>query len=180
LTSTVSASAQAISRWATLTLTADQARAVARACVAAGLSQLASSKGLGDPCLGQTPLFVTGGDVLEATAHDIEALRAHPALLHRKTPPNVRFWLATPAALPECPTPRPTGEQCDEYPFASTQEGGQFNRPSLKLISAADNSQQGILLNTDVYGVCGVGSTQPFFVLPVPMANVPTFAVCTR
>lgn len=44
-----------------------------------------------------------------------------------------------------CPPllPRPPGTQCDEYPFASTQQGGLLNGASSRTINAADNTTGG-------------------------------------
>lgn len=128
----------------------------------------------------QTPLFVTGGDVMQASRRDFDVLKTQPlrALLHRQIPPNDRAWLFTAAALPNCVSPRPTGQQCDEYPFASAVEGGEANSPSVKMISAADNTYQGVWLNIRVFGPCRVAAAQPFFVLPIPVSGIPSFGVC--
>ncbi|MFG2291480.1 NucA/NucB deoxyribonuclease domain-containing protein [Streptomyces sp. NPDC048595] len=46
-----------------------------------------------------------------------------------------------------CPTgpshPRPAGKECDEYPFASTEEGGNKNLGSTRLIDKDDNQAAG-------------------------------------
>ncbi|MGI5202351.1 NucA/NucB deoxyribonuclease domain-containing protein [Spirillospora sp. CA-108201] len=48
--------------------------------------------------------------------------------------------------LQDCPSPRPTGEECDEYPFAATHQGaalhgkGDFN---WELVKDTDNSTEG-------------------------------------
>lgn len=46
-----------------------------------------------------------------------------------------------------CPTgpahPRPQGKECDEYPFASTKEGGNPAKGSTRLIAKGDNQKAG-------------------------------------
>ncbi len=69
---------------------------------------------------------------------------------------------------------------CDEYPFASTQPGGQFNfdlgKVSLRLVSRAEQSLQGGLLkwfNDSAGNVPAAGVA--FISLAIPF--LPSFAV---
>jgi len=52
------------------------------------------------------------------------------ALLHRKVPANSRNWLSNKNKVDTtiCPVPHGTvSQQCDEYPFNSSEEGGEDN-----------------------------------------------------
>lgn len=157
---------------ATVALTAAVAATVVRACAA-----MASTPGFGgaNPCRPDRKLFITGGDVREASQHDLEAIgRGKPFTLTRG-PSQSRTWLRK---EPACAGTVAGSLDCDEYPFSATLEGGQARRPSLKVINARDNQLQGSLLWNRFYrpGACNVQGT--FNVVPIPVPNVPTFGWC--
>ena len=64
-----------------------------------------------------------------------------------------------------CPPllPRPPGTQCDEYPFASTQQGGLLNGASSRLIDQDDNTTGGNELAA-FYRQNRVVDSDPFYV----------------
>jgi hypothetical protein len=153
-----------------VTLTLAAAAQITRRC-----QQLALDPANGtNPCGGK--IFVSGGDYMTATQHDLSAISGgSPALLNRIIPSWPRGWLASQW---ECFRPPFSGKDCDEYPFASSAQGGQFNGPSLKLIPIRDNRGQGSALGR-FYGRCNVWFGGLFAVVPVPNPGVPTFGICT-
>ncbi|MHA3948887.1 NucA/NucB deoxyribonuclease domain-containing protein [Cellulomonas bogoriensis] len=131
------------------------------------------------------PTFYGGrSDTPEATQHDAEAISRHPqwSQLNRKEPANSRDWLRD---APECDG-NSREIHCDEFPFASTRQGGASASPpvSLKLISRADNAAQGSKLAM-FYATCGISDGDTFLVVPLPEvpgipreSQAPTLAVC--
>lgn len=122
-------------------------------------------------CNGQTPIFLSGrSDVPEPTQHDLEAFLTNPAWLelNRKSPPNDRGWLEH---HPSCAGRIPDVLDCDEFPFNSTQQGGQFANPpvSLRVLDAPQNRLQGTKLNqfySHLY--CQVDDGDEFLAIPLP------------
>ena len=142
--------------------------------------------GSGDPVkeCSEKPIFASGrSDVSEATDHDIEALTQVPSwveLDYRPAAlnPSPSGWQN---AYPPCTNP--TAQQnCDEYPFRATEQGGAqaVPFPSLKLINGAQNQLQGSLYASFIT-TCHVTPTdKEFIVVPLPptSAGVPTLAIC--
>jgi hypothetical protein len=129
------------------------------------------------------PIFMSGrSDVPEATQHDTEALVSNPAwvrLNYRPAAqnPSSRTWYSSdPACLAAAP-----GQNCDEYPFFATEQGGgtAVPRPSLKAIDGLQNQNQGRLYGSFLT-VCAVESGDEFLAVPVPASapTVPTLAIC--
>ncbi|MFF7777414.1 NucA/NucB deoxyribonuclease domain-containing protein [Streptomyces tanashiensis] len=61
-------------------------------------------------------------------------------------PPAERFGPGKTVRRRTCPTslPRPKGTQCDDYPFASTTEGGGIiGKTQSRKMTAADHNRQG-------------------------------------
>lgn len=129
------------------------------------------------------PIFMSGrADVPEATEHDTEALASNPAwvqLNYRPAAqnPSSRTWYASD---PECLAAAP-GQNCDEYPFFATEQGGgaAVPRPSLKAVDGLQNQNQGRLYGSFLT-VCGVENGDEFLAVPVPASapTVPTLAIC--
>lgn len=130
--------------------------------------------------------FVSGQcDVPEATNHDIEALAQYPAwvTLNRKQPPNDRKWNDS---NPICQA-KVTVENCDEYPFAATQQrgGAAVPQPSLRVINGTQNQLQGSYLGA-FYGPpptgCDIQDGDPFLAVPVPptMPQLGTMKLCNK
>ena len=110
-------------------------------------------------------------------------------ILHR-TKPHSRSWLRRST---ECRRPnsgRAVGLDCDEYPFASTLEGGRANyqlgRVSLRPVPAWESPLQGALLS-QFYSRCKIPQTAaprgPFWSDPsafvsIAAADLPSFFVC--
>jgi hypothetical protein len=129
------------------------------------------------------PIFATGvTDVPEATEHDRKAItRRVPAwvLLNREYTEGKagQGW-----ATGRCDPPAGVEQDCDEYPFFSTFQGGPaaIPEPRLEAISRHDNRSQGNKLQ-HFYGVngCNVPPPDPFLVIPLPRASgLPTLEVC--
>ncbi len=130
-----------------------------------------------------TPIFASGrSDVGEATQHDTEALAQNPAwvqLNYRPSAENPSYegWYRSD---PVC-TAKLSDQNCDEYPFYSTQQGGHLAvpRPSLKAINGPQNQLQGTRYRSFV-AACGLQSGDEFLAIPIPQSapTVPTLAVC--
>jgi hypothetical protein len=141
------------------------------------------------------PVFVTGSDVDEATNHDLEALLRHPQWVKLNYEASgakngSRTWYNSVAP---CDTPGDVGQQCDEFPFWATEQGGPLAliTPSLKYIDGDDNQYQGsrygnfvtscaLTTGTPQEGANAVGGTA-FLLVPIPSsAGVPTNWLCNR
>jgi hypothetical protein len=128
----------------------------------------------------------------EATQHDIRAIAKHPlewTLLTRG--PNseaadgsealaARGWYRN---LPQCQA-KNAGQDCDEYPFYSTIQGGPardgFPVGDIEPIDATDNRRQGAILNGFYRGQCNVNQGVSFLVVAIDSDIVPTFGYCPR
>ncbi|WP_168915075.1 NucA/NucB deoxyribonuclease domain-containing protein [Microcella flavibacter] len=135
------------------------------------------------------PIFASGqSDVPQATNHDLEALQQTPSwvkLDYRPSTenPSPRSWYT---GDPRCASADPAeGTSCDEYPFYSSEQGGQLAvpAPSLKVIDSGQNSFQGTLYSSFL-AACKltakpVGERQ-FLAIPLPPAAspLPTLAIC--
>ena len=126
------------------------------------------------------PIFLSGRDVAEATDHDIEALSINPAWAALNYETRVRTkWYDNDQRC----TGKAVSQQCDEYPFNATAQGGQFATPpvSLKPINGRQNEAQGSYYSAFLTA-CNVRARpeQDFPAIPVPPspAEVPTFRVC--
>lgn len=164
-----------------LTLIAKAALFVASAAVAACAISAATSAftaaGSGNPCdVTNFNIFFTGSDTPDTRDHIRDAiLSGYPAVLDRISPPKSRSWLRTD---PRCvgKTGGTTGKWCDEYPFASTVQGGPGS--SLRPIVAWEQRLQGGKLSA-FYRACAVkaGDTIDGKFGVVPIAG-PSFWVC--
>lgn len=105
--------------------------------------------------------FISGGDLPETTDHIHYAIHTLRKSYFLNALPvgggYPRGWLDS---APECQGRR-SDQFCDEYPFASTFQGGQKNAPSLRLVSAAEQRRQGTAIRW-FYKRCKVGRS------PVP------------
>jgi hypothetical protein len=139
----------------------------------------------------ELPIFVTGSDVAEATQHDLEAIVGHPQWVKLNYEASGakanRDWYQS---QPACRVDHDADEQCDEYPFFASEQGGPLAlaSPSLKYIDGDDNVLQGgrygnfvtscaLRTGTPQEGANAVGGTA-FLVVPVP--GVPTTYLCNR
>jgi hypothetical protein len=162
-------------------LTKQAVEAIAKACVAANLADFFVD--VDTPCSGDLiRLYIPGGlDEEKTSEHIRDAIAGHPAWvkLTRKQPPaHPRGWLR---AQPVCKQASAAGMWCDEYPFASTNEGGQANNPSL---APAPEAEQIVQRNTLGHFYLRQASCQPFpagtafAVIPVTEKFVPTVSIC--
>ena len=134
------------------------------------------------PCSGGKDvriIFYGGLDLREHTAHITKALIGRPwqARLNRQYPPHSRKWTRT---VPYCKAQRAAGNNCDEFPFASSKQGGFSNKQyvSLQGVDPAESSDQGNLMSL-FYGApeCQpFPDTTPYFVIPVAKSN--SFRIC--
>jgi hypothetical protein len=162
-----------------------QAESIARACLEYTARIGYNS---GQQCV-DAPIFASGADVPEATNHDIEALATNPWWVRL----NYEYGETKPGSgwqTGMCPDIQ-AGQECDEYPFFATEQGGPLARPlpDLKAIDATQNRSQGGMYNafrqacglkTGTLRVGGnsVGGT-PFLGTPVPPAvGLPTWYGC--
>jgi hypothetical protein len=128
----------------------------------------------------RTPIWVVGGmDLPDHQSHILRAITRgmKPMLLHRyrgtgTKPGWSRAWLSGDS---RCVAARQSGLNCDEYPFATSLEGGSHNNPSVQGVDPTESVLQGGRLSA-FYGSCSVSEGDEFVVLPVPA--VPTVGLC--
>jgi hypothetical protein len=89
------------------------------------------------------PVFISGQNTPETTQHIADAIAGgQPSTLtylgSNSQLHHSRDWLDND---PRCQDAQ--GRWCDEYPFASTAEGGQANNSSLRLVPAREQQSQG-------------------------------------
>jgi len=156
-------------------LTQKQADTLARTCLwlVARAALNAAQK------CGSLPIFASGSDVPEATQHDLEGLTQTPSwiALNYEGPNKPGAGWQTNLCNPP---PDTLTQQCDEYPFFATLQGGPNASPApdLKAISKADNQLQGSRYGNFVVA-CGLANAEPFLAIPIhPQANIPTLRVC--
>jgi hypothetical protein len=96
------------------------------------------------------PIFLSGSDVPSATEHDLKAIATHPEwakLNYESAAEKIasgasRKWYSN---LGGCSGEESAEQQCDEYPFFASQQGGpgRTPMPSLEFIDRTDNELQG-------------------------------------
>jgi hypothetical protein len=112
----------------------------------------------------------------------LHAVNPSWSLLERQQPPQSRSWLSalSPQSILGSTQPYPyvlcTGSEvtgdglsCDEFPFASTYQGGEGS--SLFIVPGSENSPQG----TDMfnfYAKCAPNDGDAFLVVPFPQQNL--------
>jgi len=137
-----------------------------------------------------TPIFASGSDVPEATNHDIEALAGQP----RWVLLNYEYGTTKPGrGWQQCAESYDiTVEQCDEYPFFSTEQGGPLATPTphVKVIDRMQNERQGGMYGQFATNVCRLRTGTPqagansvggdlFLGVPLPPGlGVPTWYGC--
>jgi hypothetical protein len=165
-----------------IALTDADAQAIAKQCL-----WLTAQTELGFPdCARENlPIFVTGGNVMEATNHDLQAIGSRPALmsLNYDGLDKSRSWLLTD---PRCQglVGGDTGMQCHEYPYNKTEQGGQSGNPSIAPVPSSENQSQGGSFGAGIVG-CAMRPAEStdargdaFLVVPVPVETVPTLWLC--
>ena len=146
-------------------------------------------------CQLKVPVLIVGMETPETSQHIQDAILNEnsatnivhsPFWLTRKSPPHSRYWLRSNT---NCAGRVRGVTSCDEYPFASTEEGGSGNqlRVSLRLVPVREQSLQGGLLSA-FYTACRISTTRTssnpihdkrtFLVVPTPQS--PGFPLCLR
>ena len=134
-----------------------------------------------EDCKPQIPIIFYGLGYFELSQHILDAQMGdgsndYPtsALLHRKVPANSRNWLSNKNKVDTtiCPVPRGTvSQQCDEYPFNSSEEGGENNyiagNVSIRMINSSHNHLGGVNLNA-MYNRDGTQHKDPYLVFAQP------------
>lgn len=161
--------------------------AAAKQTVMTQCVQLVSIALIGDPiatCKSR-PIFSSGqSDVPESTNHDIAALSQTPQWiqLHYRSAAENPSYDGWQKSQPACASTT-AAQNCDEYPFFSSQEGGgqAVPAPSLKKIDKLDNQKQGSNYSSFL-SVCNIYSAtdKTFLAVPIPpiFDTVPTLAIC--
>lgn len=182
-------------------LTAEAAETLSRACL-----WNVSRIGNGRTDCSELPVFFSGSDVAEATEHDLEAIAGengvspHPEWVKLnyeygagKERYQNRDWYKSVSPCDVRTTP--AGQQCDEYPFWASEQGGAADLvppPHLRFIDRTDNGYQGSRFGNFVTS-CGLRSGPPpesggnarggdvFLMIPVPPdLGIPTTWLCNR
>jgi hypothetical protein len=127
--------------------------------------------------------------VPEATIHDLKAVATNPGWVNLNYEsaadkevkvPN-RKWFQ---GIGGCAEEAALGQQCDEYPFYATQQGGPGQTPptSLEFIDGTDNRNQGGLYGAFVTSckMAERGSTNyAFLAISIPASlEIPTTRLC--
>ncbi|WP_261858900.1 putative Ig domain-containing protein [Photobacterium sanguinicancri] len=124
-----------------------------------------------DDCKSDLNIFVVGDDTPEARDHIGDAQSVgYPAILNRIKPPHPRGWLRKfkgPGKICD----GGAGTDCDEYPYASSQQGGKNGFVSLRSINSYQNQHSGRLLG-QFYSKCNINSGDSYKVLPVKGISV--------
>lgn len=149
-----------------------------KACIGIwAVSQLSDS--FDTVCSGnRMPIFVSGGDILMSSFHDLEAIALGskpPVLTHGANPTaaasgdRFRNWYDRGQWKPNaCSNRNKAEEACDEYPYWSVVQGGPG--ASIKPTPLAESNRQGGLLG-GFYSSCAPEGTT-FLVVPVPIPGV--------
>nr|WP_295770559.1 RHS repeat-associated core domain-containing protein [Rhodoferax sp.] len=110
-------------------------------------------------CKPDYPIFILGDDYDEVRSHVGDAMGdGKPSMLsasHRQ--PD--SWLRKHKG-PGKPCSNAPGTQCDEYPFGSSMEGGEFGNVSLRSVNASQNSGAGSQLGW-FYTKCHIPKNNP-------------------
>lgn len=147
------------------------ATAAAAACAVAGAVSVSTSIGSGNPCdVTNFNILYVGPFMPETRDHIADAigLNNRPSILHRRQPTGNRRWYRNVQPCKGNITAQ-SGKSCDEYPFFSTEEGGEG--ASLRLVSAFEQLWlQGVHVGM-FYSVCNVVPGDP---IKKTFAVVPT------
>lgn len=131
-----------------------------------------------DDCKSDVNIFVVGDDTSEARDHIGDAQSVgYPAILNRISPPHDRAWLRKfkgPGKICD----GGYGTDCDEYPYASSHQGGPNGFVSLRSINSYQNQHSGRLL-AQFYRKCNINSGDSYKVLPVKGIAVSGW-ICTE
>jgi len=145
------------------------------------------------------PIFFTGADVNKATTHDAQQIFLHPEWVKLnyeygagKAAVQDRDWYKREEPCTERPPEE--GDQCDEYPFWASEQGGPLARPltpHLQWVDGIDNTRQGSkysgfiskcgLTSGTSYADANATGGTAFLVIPLmPALHIPTFSICNR
>jgi hypothetical protein len=151
-------------------ITDAQAQAAADRCLQ--LSQLGGL--VGDPCMSMPVFLPSVSDAAGAAQNDAASIDGNPPWVQQnymnateKGKVMPRDWYDQ-ARIEQtsCPSPRPDGMQCDEFPFYTTELGGQWNTAlgegaansaRLSLVPKAENGREGTMLGA-MFRVCAMTS----------------------
>lgn len=128
------------------------------------------------------PIFISGRDVREAADHDLESLAFNPGWVKLNRDISGKPGSGWYTNTPPCIRPTPTGKNCHEYPFFSTQQGGPSAQPTprLKYVDGPQNQLQGTRLS-QFYATCGVApGGDPFLAIPLPLIPINSMSVCNQ
>ncbi|WP_028049584.1 hypothetical protein [Cellulomonas sp. URHD0024] len=157
-------------------------------------------------CADQPILFVGGRTDFgkEAAEHDLEVIAAHPQLVqleymstaNKRATGAQRYWYNLAAYNKPCEEKTSGLQECDEYPFFTSVEGGPsafntYGPAVLKPISYNDNQAEGnalrSMVNTTACGLkaqSAVGNPgtggKKYLTIPLVEVNVPSFFVCPK
>jgi hypothetical protein len=165
---------------------------VAQRCRAyAARANLQLINGKKNPCT-TLPIFSPGADVSEAAQHKSEVILARPWMMQLNYVPSsvkeqtfrVR-WYTGPPIDPRC-ADKTADQDCDEYPYFSTDQGARVEDPwaaSLKPVDSGHNRLEGTrygqFLSEPTAAAprgCGLQQDDPFLVVPtVPAGREPAW-----
>ncbi len=135
----------------------------------------------------------------EPAEHDLAAIGQYPSWLRLQylseseqlSHGNRPRWYTKVAYRQICRFPIPAGKNCDEYPYISSEQGGEkppagTPTPSLKELNGSQNVLEGRLLG-QFYKACGINAAprgdakRTYLVVPLPPeAGIYTTGWCRR
>lgn len=126
------------------------------------------------------PIFMPGSDVSEAAIHDelaIEAESKWVKLNYESAAAKEGNGEKRANISPGCEGSKEVGEQCDEYPFFATAQGGSTHFPSLEWVDGEDNVREGNRYATFLEK-CAITEHGAFLVIPTQA--VPSTYLCDK
>ena len=152
-------------------------------------------KSKGKRCNLSIPVLVVGSETKKTSEHILDAMTGgeknivnSPFFLTRKSPPHSRSWIRSNRACKN-KVGGTTRNSCDEYPFASTNQGEKTNskQVSLRPVPVDEQFRQGGILSA-FYSACrikpvgtkssSIRSKGSFIVIPTPESM--GFPLCLR
>jgi hypothetical protein len=136
-------------------------------------------------CL-ELPIFMPGNDVKEPAENDAAAILERPSWVRLENESGaeklsngeLRSWYATYPCMGEAGV----GDQCDEYPFYASKQGGPPKedkpQPRLQYVNGAQNELEGSQYSGFKSACKLTGTHRPFLV--VPTLTSPTARLCNE
>ena len=163
----------------------EKAQKVAERCLQ-GTMRAGKTEAAGAEVCEKLPIFLPGSEVGKAAEHDAKAISAEPKWVQlnyesaaaKERKKESRAWYTE---FGGCPGTPEAGDQCDEYPFFASAEGGPPSvgkpMPSLEYVNGTQNELEGSQYS-GFLAACRVEEGGAFLVVPQP--ELPTSRLCNK